>query len=116
MTYLCPIETELEQILPLNEKPLSRWSNYCIYVAVFVVTHRGHADLLSRLLKSKVDIRFTLPSGRHPLSVAVNQGHLECTEEICKQVKFDLLYRSFYIDTVILTWQILYSVVIKEQS
>eukprot|EP00795_Rhopilema_esculentum_P010821 gene10821-19633_t len=70
----------LEKLLPLNRGKLSEWDKFYIYVAIFVATHRGHMNILERLLQTNVDVKNCLPSGRHPLLIAVQRKQLKCTE------------------------------------
>lgn len=73
---------ELKELLPLEKSDLSEWDQYYIYIAVFIATHRGDDKVLEKLLRDDLDLERTLPSGKHPLLVAVERRSLKCTEKI----------------------------------
>ena len=81
---------ELKQLLPLGKEKLTEWDQYSMYIAAFITSHRGYSTILQELLKTKFNLKRKLPSGRHPLLVAVRRGHIKCVEVI-RKLKFRLI-------------------------
>lgn len=77
---------ELKELLPLSKPVLTEWDQFSIYVAAFILAHRGHADVLREILRRGVNLKRELPSGRHPSLVSVERKNLKCAEAIRKSL------------------------------
>ncbi|XP_015452397.1 ankyrin repeat domain-containing protein 60 [Pteropus alecto] len=62
----------------LEEKQRKRWVSQRAAVALYVTSHRGHAEAVQYLLENGANCLSRTPMGRTPLHVAAAMGRLDC--------------------------------------
>ncbi|XP_011364325.1 ankyrin repeat domain-containing protein 60 [Pteropus vampyrus] len=62
----------------LEEKQRKRWVSQRASVALYVTSHRGHAEAVQYLLENGANCLSRTPMGRTPLHVAAAMGRLDC--------------------------------------
>ncbi|XP_045384396.1 ankyrin repeat domain-containing protein 60, partial [Lemur catta] len=61
-----------------------RWTSQRAFVALYITSHRGHADAVQYLLEQGANCRGKSPLGRTPLHVAAAMGRLDCISLLLK--------------------------------
>ncbi|XP_006896979.1 PREDICTED: ankyrin repeat domain-containing protein 60 [Elephantulus edwardii] len=56
----------------------SKWTSQRAFVALYVTSHRGHADAVKFLLEHGANCLRKTPVGRTPLHAAAATGHMDC--------------------------------------
>ncbi|XP_016058630.1 PREDICTED: LOW QUALITY PROTEIN: ankyrin repeat domain-containing protein 60 [Miniopterus natalensis] len=62
----------------LGKKQWKKWVHQRAFVALYIASHRGHADVVQYLLEHGADCFGRSPMGRTPLHVATAMGQSDC--------------------------------------
>ncbi|XP_064610713.1 uncharacterized protein LOC135474946 isoform X2 [Liolophura sinensis] len=66
-------KTPNSEYMPKRAK--AGWLAERAFVALCVAAHRGHSELVNRLIRSGANLNSSTPNGRTPLHLAASQGH-----------------------------------------